>query len=174
MSASRIWLFVDNFGACKMPFGSLKVIDFLGNNFCYCFLWMPWATAKWLNFVLATTLCRKLNTNLYLWPGNEACLIARRSGFQRSALGFKSYSLAVNISDNSVPQQWAVQHFALVVESTNDNPPQPGTKNITANTYNGVFDNVPLGNVYVDDPDDWDLADLTFSFADPPAKPYFT
>jgi len=135
---------------------------------------MPWATAKWLNFVLATTLCRKLNTNLYLWPGNEACLIARRSGFQRSALGFKSYSLAVNISDNSVPQQWAVQHFALVVESTNDNPPQPGTKNITANTYNGVFDNVPLGNVYVDDPDDWDLADLTFSFADPPAKPYFT
>jgi len=79
----------------------------------------------------------------------------------------------VNISDNSVPQQWAVRHFTLVVESKNENPPQPGNKPITVNTYNGLFDNVPIGRVYVNDTDDWDLDDLTFLFADSPADPYF-
>lgn len=105
---------------------------------------------------------------------NEAALIARRSTYTRSALGFKSYTLSVNISDNSVPQQWAVRQITLVVESTNDNPPQPGSKTIVVNTYNGMFDNVPIGNVYVNDTDDWDLDDFTFAFANSPPNPYFT
>ena len=105
---------------------------------------------------------------------NEACLIAKRSDYRRSTLGFKSYTVTVNISDNSVPQQWAVQQFTLVVESTNDNPPQPGSKTVIVNTYNGLFDNVPVGGVYVNDTDDWDLKYLTFSFADSPANSYFT
>jgi len=79
----------------------------------------------------------------------------------------------VNISDDSTPQQWATRHFTLVVESTNDNPPQSGTKNIIVNTYNGLFDNVPIGNVYVNDTDDWDLEYLTFSFADSSDNPHF-
>ena len=73
-----------------------------------------------------------------------------------------------------MPQQWAVQHFSLVVESTNDNPPRPGTKNIVVNTYNGLFDNVPVGSVHANDSDDWDLDDLTFSFADSTPNKYFT
>jgi len=101
-------------------------------------------------------------------------LIAKRSDYRRSTLGFKSYTLSVNISDDSVPQQWAVEQFTLVIGSTNDNPPQPGSKTIVVNTYNGLFDNVPVGNVYVNDTDDWDLDDLTFSFADSPPDPYFT
>jgi len=112
-----------------------------------------------------------------VWPGNVACLFARRSDYRRSVLGFKSYTLAVNISDNSVPQQWAEQQFTLVVESTNDSPPQPGSKTIIVNTYNGLFDNVPVGSVYVNDTDDWDLDDWTFSFAadnEKSANQYFT
>jgi len=111
-----------------------------------------------------------------LWSAssNEAALIARRSDYKRSTLGFKSYTLSVNISDNSVPEQWAVRQITLVVESTNDSPPQPGTKTIIVNTYNGLWDNVPVGNVYVNDTDDWDLSDFTFSFADSPPNPYFT
>ena len=109
----------------------------------------------------------------YVPPGNEACLIARRSDYRRSTLGFKSYTLRVNISDNSEPQQWAVRQLKLVVESTNDRPPQPGRKTIVVNTYNGVFDNVPIGNVYVNDTDDWDLGDFTFTFADSPSHSHF-
>jgi len=107
-------------------------------------------------------------------PGNEACLIARRSDYKRSSLGFKSYTIQVNISDNSVPKQWAVRQFTLVVESTNDSPPRPGSKTMVVNTLNGLFDNVPVGSVYVNDTDDWDLDDLTFSFADSPPSPHFT
>lgn len=95
---------------------------------------------------------------------NRACLIAARSDYSRSKLGFKSYALSVNISDNGTPVQWAVRQFTLVVESTNDNPPSPGTKTVVVNTLNGVFNDVPLGNVNVDDPDDWDLSDETFQF----------
>lgn len=94
---------------------------------------------------------------------NRACLIATRSNYARSVLDFKSYSISVNVSDNSTPVQWALRQFTLVVESTNDNPPKPGVKTVVVNTLNGVFSDVPLGNVYVDDPDDWDLSDETFN-----------
>jgi len=106
--------------------------------------------------------------------GTEACLIARRNDYKRSTLGFSSYSIGVNISDNSVPQQWAVQQITLVVESTNDSPPLAGSKTVTVNTYNGLFNNVPIGHVYVNDTDDWGLEGMTFSFADSPPNSYFT
>ena len=37
----------------------------------------------------------------------------------------------------------------------------------------GAGSDVALGRVYVDDPDDWDLEDKTFSWAGPP-HPLFT
>jgi len=109
-----------------------------------------------------------------LWSENEACLIATRNDYRRSTLGFSSYTLTVNISDNSVPQQWAVQQFTLEVASTNERPPQPGTKTVVVNTYNGLFDNVPIGTVYVNDTEGLVIDDLTFSFADSPPNQHFT
>jgi len=41
MSASRIWLFVDNFGAWKMQFGSLKVLEKC-SNFVLWVCYEPW------------------------------------------------------------------------------------------------------------------------------------
>jgi hypothetical protein len=112
---------------------------------------------------------------LFAAAWNQACLVAARSDYSRSILGFKSYTISVNISDNGTPVQWAVRQFTLVVESTNDNPPKPGTKTIVVNTLNGVFNNVPIGNVNVDDPDDWDLSDETFQFDNPSTSdPFFT
>jgi len=115
-----------------------------------------------------------VNVCLSVYSANEACLMARRSDYRRSTLGFKSYVLRVNVSDNGVPQQWAVQDITLLVEGTNDNPPQPGSKAAVVNTLNGQFDNVPLGSVSANDTDDGDLDDLSFSFADSPSNPYFT
>jgi len=108
-----------------------------------------------------------------VYSANEACLIARRSDYRRSTLGFKSYTLRVNVTDNSVPQQWSMQDITLVVQGTNDQPLQPGNKVAVVNTLNGQFDNVPLGSVYADDADNWDLDDLSFSFTDSPSNPYF-
>jgi len=104
---------------------------------------------------------------------NRACLSATRSNYSRSVLGFKSYLISVNVSDNSSPVQWALSQFTLVVESTNDFPPKSGSKTVVVNTLNGVFNDVPLGNVNVDDPDDWDLSDETFSFDSSQASAQF-
>lgn len=90
-------------------------------------------------------------------------------------IGFKSYSISVNISDNGTPAQWAVRQFTVVVESTDSNPPKPGVKTVVVNTLNGVFSDVPLGNVNVDDADDWDLADKTFELdTSETPDPFFT
>lgn len=40
---------------------------------------------------------------------------------------------------------------------------QEGTKYVVVYNYNGELRNVPLGNVFVEDPDDWDLPDKTFT-----------
>ena len=37
----------------------------------------------------------------------------------------------------------------------------------------GEFANAPLGNVYAEDPDDWDRPDKTFKFMDEYPKKYF-
>ena len=34
----------------------------------------------------------------------------------------------------------------------------------TVYNYNGEYDNIPLGRVYCEDEDDWDLPDKTFEF----------
>ena len=55
MSTSRIWLFFDNFGAWKMQFGSLKVLEFL--------LWVcykPWVQT-WIAETLLLVICSHFN-----------------------------------------------------------------------------------------------------------------
>ena len=52
----------------------------------------------------------------------------------------------------------------IIVESSNDNDHQAGNKRVLVYNYNGLYDNIPLGRVYCEDPDDWDLGDKTFEF----------
>lgn len=105
---------------------------------------------------------------------NRACLAATRSDYSRATLGFNSYTLSVNISDNGTPVKWAVRQFTLVVEPTNDRAPQAADKVIAVKTFNGKFDDVPLGNVNVEGPDDWE-SDRTYQLVGSPTPdPYFT
>ncbi|XP_066937061.1 uncharacterized protein [Macrobrachium rosenbergii] len=67
------------------------------------------------------------------------------------------------------------QTVTVVVDDVNDNPMKPGKKTIYLYKIQGRGGsvNVPLGRVYVDDPDDWDLKDKTFKWATS-AHPLFT
>ncbi|XP_068229143.1 putative neural-cadherin 2 [Palaemon carinicauda] len=59
------------------------------------------------------------------------------------------------------------QTVTVVVDDVNDNPMKPGRKTIYLYKIQGSGGsvNVPLGRVFVEDPDDWDLKDKTFEWA---------
>ncbi|XP_045131274.1 putative neural-cadherin 2 isoform X2 [Portunus trituberculatus] len=67
----------------------------------------------------------------------------------------------------------ATHPVTVVVDDINDNPMKPGAKVVHVWKIQGAGSDVALGRVYVDDPDDWDLEDKTFSWAGPP-HPLFT
>ncbi|KAG7163365.1 neural-cadherin 2-like 1, partial [Homarus americanus] len=54
--------------------------------------------------------------------------------------------------------------LTLHVADLNDNPMYPASKTVTVNTVQPQGSTVPLGRVYVKDPDDWDAASKTYSW----------
>ncbi|XP_071536341.1 putative neural-cadherin 2 isoform X3 [Panulirus ornatus] len=56
----------------------------------------------------------------------------------------------------------------VVVDDLNDNPMRPAAKTVYLWKTQGVGREAPLGRVWVDDPDDWDLHDKTFRWAGHP------
>ena len=60
MSASRIWLFVDNFGAWKMQFGSLKVPE------------SPWKVLEFCALSLLLKATQPRNTCAVGWSGHHS------------------------------------------------------------------------------------------------------
>ncbi|XP_064116623.1 putative neural-cadherin 2 [Macrobrachium nipponense] len=65
------------------------------------------------------------------------------------------------------------QTVTVVVNDLNDNPMKPAAKTVYLWKTQGSGSEAPLGRVYVDDPDDWDLADKKFRWAGKP-HPLFT
>ncbi|XP_064098213.1 neural-cadherin-like [Macrobrachium nipponense] len=65
------------------------------------------------------------------------------------------------------------QTVTVVVDDRNDNPMKPAAKTVYLWKTQGSGSDAPLGRVYVDDPDDWDVADKTFRWAGKP-HPLFT
>ncbi|XP_066952072.1 neural-cadherin-like isoform X1 [Macrobrachium rosenbergii] len=60
------------------------------------------------------------------------------------------------------------QTVTIVVNDLNDNPMKPAAKTVYLWQTQGSGSDAPLGRVYVDDPDDWDVADKTFRWAGKP------
>nr|XP_027237052.1 putative neural-cadherin 2 [Penaeus vannamei] len=56
----------------------------------------------------------------------------------------------------------ATHALRVVVGDLNDNPMRPGSKTVYLWKVQGGGGEAPLGRVYVDDPDDWDVADKSF------------
>ncbi|XP_042879004.1 neural-cadherin-like, partial [Penaeus japonicus] len=62
----------------------------------------------------------------------------------------------------------AVHALRVVVGDVNDNPMRPGFKTVYLWKVQGGGGEAPLGRVYVDDPDDWDVADKSFHWIGSP------
>nr|XP_045586246.1 neural-cadherin-like [Procambarus clarkii] len=66
-------------------------------------------------------------------------------------------------------QGLSVTHtVTVVIDDLNDNPMKPAAKTVYLWKTQGGGPDAPLGRVYVDDPDDWDLADKTFRWVGSP------
>ncbi|KAK7075417.1 hypothetical protein SK128_018161, partial [Halocaridina rubra] len=61
-----------------------------------------------------------------------------------------------------------IQFLQILIDDVNDNPMKPGAKTVYLwKTQNDRLD-APLGRVYVDDADDWDIGDKVFEWGGPP------
>ncbi|XP_037789239.1 neural-cadherin-like [Penaeus monodon] len=66
----------------------------------------------------------------------------------------------------------AVETVTIVIDDVNDNPMLPAAKTVYLwKTQSGGSD-IPLGRVYVEDPDDWDVGDKSFAWLTAPQPPF--
>ncbi|XP_042242200.1 neural-cadherin-like [Homarus americanus] len=67
----------------------------------------------------------------------------------------------------------ATHTVTVIIDDLNDNPMRPASKTVYLWKTQGGGSDAPLGRVYVNDPDDWDLGDKTFRWLGSP-DPLFT
>ena len=84
----------------------------------------------------------------------------------------KQYSIPIRVEDNQ--GMAAVSHLKLVIGDKNDNPMANGASTIFVYNYEGRAPDTPIGRVYVEDPDDWDLPDKTFELLSRSSFPDFS
>ncbi|XP_069945615.1 putative neural-cadherin 2 isoform X3 [Cherax quadricarinatus] len=65
------------------------------------------------------------------------------------------------------------ESITVVVDDLNDNPMKPAAKTVYLWKSQVGGSEAPLGRVYVDDADDWDLGDKSFQWAGPPHPLFF-
>lgn len=78
----------------------------------------------------------------------------------------KEYFIPILISDSGEPKQSKVNTLHLIIGDENDNPMKEGRSRIFVYNYNGEAPSTKIGRVFVDDADDWDLNDKTFTWKD--------
>lgn len=75
----------------------------------------------------------------------------------------KYYDVRIRIEDNGSPMQSGISVLRVIIGDRNDNDAKDGESEIFV--YNYHFPAIEIGRVYVDDLDDWDLADKNFRWA---------
>ncbi|KAK3849099.1 hypothetical protein Pcinc_044133, partial [Petrolisthes cinctipes] len=76
--------------------------------------------------------------------------------------------LEVGVKVTDVEGLEAVQNITIIIDDINDNPMKPAAKTVYLWKTQGGGTEAPLGRVYVEDPDDWDVVDKTFSWVGSP------
>lgn len=76
----------------------------------------------------------------------------------------KSYDIPIAITDNGVPTMTGTSILTVIIGDVNDNSMQEGSSSIFVYNYKGEAPDTEIGRVYVNDPDDWDLPDKSFSW----------
>ncbi|XP_037076990.1 neural-cadherin-like [Pollicipes pollicipes] len=81
----------------------------------------------------------------------------------------KSYAIPVVVSDSqsaSPGPLTGTSLFTIIIGDENDNDMKEGTSRIEVFNFEGKMPDTVVGRVFVEDPDDWDLPDKTFSWLD--------
>ncbi|XP_047498494.1 neural-cadherin-like [Penaeus chinensis] len=76
--------------------------------------------------------------------------------------------LAVGVVVRDAGGMSATQVVSIVVDDVNDNRMRPAAKTVYLWKTQGGGSDAPLGRVYVDDPDDWDVGDKTWAWLGSP------
>ncbi|KAL3289462.1 hypothetical protein HHI36_022884 [Cryptolaemus montrouzieri] len=76
----------------------------------------------------------------------------------------KYYDVPIAITDHGAPSLTGISILRVIIGDENDNAALPGSSSITVYKYEGLSEDISIGRVYVEDPDDWDLLDKVFQF----------
>ena len=80
----------------------------------------------------------------------------------------KEFLVPIILKDSGSPPMIGTSTLTVVIGDENDNIMEPGVKNIIFYSYMGRTHGTQVGRVYIQDLDDWDLKDKTFSWAASP------
>ncbi|XP_032583512.1 putative neural-cadherin 2 isoform X2 [Drosophila sechellia] len=92
--------------------------------------------------------------------GNGVAIISSLRPFDREVQ--KSYAIPIEIKDNGAPAMTGTSTLTVTIGDVNDNKMQPGSKSVLVYNYQGQSQDTPIGRVYVNDPDDWDVPDKKY------------
>uniref|UniRef100_A0A1B6C6Z7 Cadherin domain-containing protein n=1 Tax=Clastoptera arizonana TaxID=38151 RepID=A0A1B6C6Z7_9HEMI len=85
----------------------------------------------------------------------------------------KFYLVPISISDSGSPPMTGTSTLTVTIGDENDNPMKKGSSSVFIYNYKGELGDTEIGRVYVEDPDDWDLPDKNFLWADVTPHPNF-
>ncbi|XP_069195696.1 putative neural-cadherin 2 [Procambarus clarkii] len=94
--------------------------------------------------------------------GRGVGVVWTRMGLDREER--RSLLVPLVVADAGWPPLSATATLTVHVGDLNDNPMTPAAKTVTVHTLQPQGRPVPLGRVYVQDPDDWDAAAKTYSW----------
>ncbi|XP_069186499.1 putative neural-cadherin 2 [Procambarus clarkii] len=94
--------------------------------------------------------------------GRGVGVVWARAGLDREER--RSLLVPLVVADAGWPPLTATATLTVHVGDLNDNPMTPAAKTVTVHTLQPQGWPVPLGRVYVQDPDDWDAAAKTYSW----------
>ena len=105
--------------------------------------------------------------------GDGMAVVSSLRSFNREKQ--KEYLVPIIIKDSGSPAMTGTSTLTVIIGDSNDNKMRPGSKEIMVYNYMGDAPSCDIGRVYVNDKDDWDIPDKTFSWSGgKPQYPYFS
>ncbi|BFY98686.1 hypothetical protein BsWGS_01726 [Bradybaena similaris] len=100
--------------------------------------------------------------------GNRTATVrTTNTKFDREQMKYYYLPIVMWDMDGNTGSMTATNTLTITIGDENDNTLEAGNQNILVYNYEGQFENTEIGRVYVEDPDDWDLPDKTFTYASP-------
>ena len=106
---------------------------------------------------------------IYNEKGNNGvgtAVVSSLRGFDREVQ--KEYHLPIIIEDSGDPPMTGTSTLTVTIGDENDSIMQPGKKEVIVYTHKNISQETKIGRVHVHDPDDWDLVDKSFIWANKP------